>query len=84
MSGLAVEPDEMGLKLVGNMRAIGRGDQHIAARQLDLVGQNQVTRLTFHRLGQIAALGHDAGDARGLAGFGSDTDRRPPMRPPAT
>ena len=68
--GLGVEPDEMSLKLVGHMWAIRRSDQHIAPRQLDLVGEHNRHCLPLNGLGKIATLRHDAGDARGLAGLG--------------
>ena len=69
---MLVEPDDVGGELVGDVRpGVGR-DQHVAARNLDLVLENQRDRLALAGAVEIAALGDDALDPRRLAGFGDD------------
>ena len=47
-------------------------DQHVAARHLDLVLQHERDRLALDGAVEIAVLGDDALDPRGLAGLGDD------------
>ena len=58
-SGSLAHPDEMGGELIGDFGPAGRADQHIAARDVDVVGQRQRHRIA--RLGrcQVAVIGHD-------------------------
>ena len=56
-------PDDGALELVGDLRGrSGRGD-HVAARDVDLVGERQGDRLPGDGDRQVAAGGDDAGDA---------------------
>ena len=52
----------MSLELVGDLAGRLRRGDHVAARDVDLVGERQGDRLARHRLLEVAVLGDDAGN----------------------
>ncbi len=55
---MLVHPDDRRLELVGGLKRVVRGDDHVPSRAVDLVGQRHRHRLAGNRLAEVV-LGSD-------------------------
>ena len=70
---LLVHPDEVGGELVGDFRAgASGGDQQVAARDVDLVGERQRDGVAGLRLREVAVVGDDPLTRVAAPGAGDD------------